>query len=261
MSRRGEPAMAVALAASLVVTAAHAASRSQIPAADFPSFAFQQHPGAALPLDSILRGPDGHPLRLGSLFGARPVVLDFDYDRCQTLCGVVLDQVTAALRALPLDPLRDYELIGVDIDPQATPQDAAAFARRHGAEHPGMIVLTGDETSVRRLAESAGFSYRRDDATGQFAHPAGIVIATPAGRISRYLPGVSWRPLDLRLALAEAAGETVAAPSERLLLLCYCYDPQTGQYDLAVGDLLKVVGALTLLALGSIVWFAAHRAG
>jgi protein SCO1 len=237
---------------ALVATAARAAP-SAIPPSDFATFAFQQQLGTVLPFDLVLRGLDGKPVRFGDLFDGRPVLLDFEYDRCTTLCGVMLDQLTAALRALPLKPGRDYTLATIDIDPDATPQQAADFAKAHGIDEAKAIVLTGDAAAIRRLADAAGFPYRRDNTTGQYAHPAGFVVATPHGTISRYLLGLDWQPLDLRLALAEAAGNRVAAPAQTLLLFCYCYDPQTGRYDLAIGRLLQVVGAATLLVVAGII--------
>jgi protein SCO1/2 len=248
---------AAAFLVAMALAGTASAAPSSIPPSAFAGFAFVQHPGAALPLDVELRGMDGKPVRFGDLFDGRPVVLDFEYDRCTTLCGVMLDRIAAALRALPLKAGRDYRLVALDIDPAATPEQAEAFARAHGAGD--MIVLTGAEPAIRRLADAAGFPYRRDDATGQYAHPAGFVVATPQGRVSRYLPGLDWRPFDLRMALVEAAGGAVAAPADDVLLFCYCYDPQTGRYDLAIGRLLKVVGAATLLALAGTVGVAARR--
>ncbi len=229
-----------------------AAAPSAIRSAEFTDFAFRQHLGAKLPLDVILRGEDGKPVRLGSLFDGRPIVIDFEYDRCTVLCGTMLDRLSAAMA-----PLHDARLVAIDIDPAATPQAAADFARAHGAE----TVLTGDEAAVRRVADAAGFPYRRDSASGQYAHPAGFLVAAPDGTIVRYFLGFDWRPLDLRLGIAEAAGHRIAAPAEQILLFCYCYDPQTGHYDLAVARLLAVVGAVTLLGLAGIVGLAARRSG
>jgi protein SCO1/2 len=244
----------------VVATPAIAATPSGIPAADFATFAFAQHPGAVLPLDAELRNAEGNSVRLASLFDGHPVLLDFEYDRCTTLCGVMLDQLTAALGKLPLQAGRDYRLIAIDIDSAATPPQATAFARAHGADHTGMTVLTGDEAEIRRIADAAGFPYRRDPATGQYAHPAGFVVATPDGRISRYLLGLDWQPLDLRLALSEAAGARIAAPAEQVLLFCYCFDPQTGRYNLAVSRLLEVLGAATLLVVAGVIGNAARVA-
>jgi len=172
---------------------------------------------------------------------------------------VMLDQITTALRSLPLKAGRDYRLVAVDIDPDTTPQQAADFAKAHGVSGDGMSVLTGDEAAIRRLAAAAGFPYRRDPATGQYAHPAGFIVATPSGAVSRYLLGLDWRPFDLRLALTEAGNATIAAPAQAVLLFCYCYDPQTGRYDLAIGRLLDLIGAVTLLAIAGVVWAASRR--
>lgn len=250
--------LALVLMAVMLATPASAAPPS-IPATDFAAFAFDQHPGAQLPLDDVLNGVDGRPVRLGNLFDGKPVLIDFEYDRCTTLCGVTLDQITAALRSLPLQPGRDYRFVAIDIDPGAMPRQAESFAKAHGVIGEGTSVLTGDEIAIRRLADAAGFPYRRDPATGQYAHPAGFLVATPSGAISRYLLGFDWRPFDLRLALTEAGRATIAAPARAVLLFCYCYDPQTGRYDLAIGRLLEVVGAATLLALAGLVWAASRR--
>lgn len=253
--------LAAWLATMMLAMPAAAAAPSGIPAADFAGFAFDQHPGAQLPLDATLRGAGGTPVRLGSLFDGKPVLLDFEYDRCTTLCGVMLDQIVAALRSLPLKPGADYRLVLIDIDPDATPAQAADFAAAHGAAGDGISVLTGDAGAIGRIAAAAGFPYRRDPASGQYAHPAGFLVATPKGVVSRYLLGFDWRPFDLRMALTEGARSTIAAPARAVLLFCYCYDPQTGRYDLAVGRLLDVVGAATLLALAGLVLVAARRSG
>jgi protein SCO1/2 len=248
---------AIFLAMALAGTAAWA-KPSAILAADFSAFAFDQRPGAQLPLDAKLRGTDGRPVRLGSLFDGKPVLIDFEYDRCTTLCGIMLDQITAALQSLPLTAGHDYRLVAIDIDPASTPRQAADFAEAHGFGGRGITVLTGDEAAIRRLADAAGYPYRRDPATGQYAHPAGFFVATPDGRISRYLLGFDWRPFDLRLALVEAAKATIAAPARAVLLFCYCYDPQTGRYDLAIGRLLQVVGGGAILVVAGLI-FAAER--
>jgi protein SCO1/2 len=244
-------ALAAALLATLALMQPCAAAPSAIRPAEFTDFAFRQHLGAKLPLDAVLRGANGIPVRLGSLFDGRPVVIDFEYDRCTVLCGTMLDRLSAAMA-----PLGDARLVAIDIDPEATPRAAADFAHAHGAK----TVLTGDEATIRRVADAAGFPYRRDPTSGQYAHPAGFLVAAPDGTIARYFLGFDWRALDLRLGIAEAAGYRIAAPAEEILLFCYCYDPQTGRYDLAVARLLAVVGAATLLVLAGIVGLASRRA-
>jgi len=57
--------------------------------------------------------------------------------------------------------------------------------------------------------------------------PRGYVVLTPEGRISRYLTD-RVLPRDLRLALVEAAANTIGSRVDQLLLYCYRYDPLTG---------------------------------
>jgi protein SCO1/2 len=104
-----------------------------------------------------------------------------------------------------------------------------------------------------------GFHYRYDPAIDQFAHPAGIMIVTPAGTVARYLLGVGFRPLDLRLGLTEAARGRISSPVADLLLLCYCYDPGTGRYSFAIRDTTRALCAATLLALGFMVFRLSRR--
>jgi len=239
-----------------------AAAQSSLPADALADLAFAQHPGAALPRDVLLRDEQDRPVRVGDLFrdGKRPIVLVFDYFRCTTLCGLVLGDLAAALRKVPLTPGRDYEIVAVSIDPRETPQDAAALKARHFERTPALAgtahFLVGDEAAVRRLADAVGFHYRFDEALGQYAHPAGVVLVSPDGTVSRYILGIQYEPMDLRLGIVDAAQGTVASPSTHLLLLCYGYDPAQGKYNLVVGNLLRITGVASMAAIGLVILLA-----
>ena len=73
-----------------------------------------------------------------------------------------------------------------------------------------------------------------DRETKQFAHPTGVIVLTPDGRLARYLFGIEYGPRDLRYALVEASDGTVGSPVDSLLLFCYHYDPTIGRYGLAI---------------------------
>jgi protein SCO1/2 len=259
-------ALARALLVLMVVLHASAArAHSSLPAAALRDLAFVQHPGARLPLDAALRDEQGRAVRLGDFFDGKPVLLVFDYFRCETLCGTVLQQLGGALGELDLNPGADYALVAVSIDPRETPDDAARMKREHLAQGPlashaaGLHFLVGTAAEVRRIADAAGFPYRYDPAIDQYAHPAGFVLASPAGTIARYILGIAYRPLDLRLGLVEASRGAIAAPVAHALLLCYGYDPVSGRYNLAVHRLLVVTGILTIAAIGAFIAFAARR--
>ena len=55
------------------------------------------------------------------------------------------------------------------------------------------------------------------------------------------------------MALTEASDGHIGGLADAILLYCFCYDPATGKYGLAISRLLKAGGVLTVLALGGFV--------
>lgn len=222
---------------------------------------FEQHLGESLPLDLPFRDETGKEVRLGDYFGQRPVLLSFVYFRCPVLCPQITIGTSAALKGVPYQPGREFEVVFVSFDPEDTPAQAAekksAAVERYGktSTASGWHFLTGDADSIARLTEAAGFRYAYDPTIRQFAHASGLIVATPQGQLARYLFGVEYAPKDLKLALFEAAEGKIGGLSEKLMLLCFNYDAALGKYTVATLFSVKVAGALTLAALiFSMVW-------
>jgi len=218
-----------------------------------------------IPLELMFRDETGQQVQLKNYFGQRPAVLALVYYRCPMLCTMTLNGMSEAFKPLKLQMGRDFDVITVSFDPRETPQLAAAKKRayvkeygRSGAE-TGWHFLTGDEPSIKALADSCGFNFFYDPKTDQFGHASTIMLLTPGGRISRYFQGIEYSANDLRLGLIEASGGKIGSKTDQLLLLCYQYDPATGRYGLAIMRAVRVGGILTLLALGSFIYFAVKR--
>lgn len=260
----GAAALAQTAPSTAPLTEPHLMRRSHGPhstlhAADTAGLGFQQRMGAALPLGAALRDASGRRVHLGDFFRGEPVVLVLDYLRCRTLCGVVLEHTAKTLALTPLGAGRDYQVVAVSIDPRDGPAESSMARKKYLEGLPASSAaawhfLTGSDTAVRSIANAVGFHYRYDPAIDQYAHPAGIMIATPRGTIARYLLGVGFRPLDLRLALTEASHGRISSPVSDLLLLCYCYDPGTGQYSFAIRNTTRALCAATVLGLGFMVF-------
>jgi protein SCO1/2 len=269
-------ALALALAGLAAASAAPAqfmTGRSESPA-DRPALAakdiiervgFDQRLGASLPLDASFRDEAGRPVKLGDYFGARPVVLALVYYRCPMLCTLVERGAAGAARALRQVPGRDYDFVFVSFDPQDTPERAAEKKRETVAAygHPdaaaGFHFLTGAAPASAAVAEAVGFRWTTDPVTGEFAHAAGLVVATPDGRVSRYLYGAEFAPRDLKLALVESSQGKIGGPVEKMLLYCFRYDAGLGRYTAASLLALRVAAALTLAAIAGYFVFAAIR--
>lgn len=249
----------IVLAVLIALPAAPAAAHPVLTAAQLADLHFRQHPGAPLPLETRFTDEGGNTVRLGQFFRGKPVVLVLEYLHCTTLCGVVLGNLAQALDHVPLDAGRDFQVVAVSIDPHETPADARAAKAQHLARyhHPdaaaGWHFLTGSATAIAKLADAVGFPYRYDEEDDQFAHPAGVTLAAPDGTIARYILGIDYVPLDLRLGLTEAAKGTISSPVTHLLLLCYGYDPSKGRYTLTVVNAMRVAGLVTVLGLAMMI--------
>ncbi len=226
---------------------------------------FDQRLGEALPLDAVFTDEQGRSVELGEYFGQRPVVLSFVYYECPMLCTIGLNGLSAALQVLSFVPGQEFEVVTVSFDSKETPALAAAkkkayLARyqRAGAE-AGWHFLTGSDASIQALTRAAGFRYVWDEATRQFAHPSGIVVATPEGRISHYLFGVEYAPKDLRFSLIEAAAGRIGNVADQLLLYCYQYDPQSGRYSASIINIVRGLAVLTVLALAGFIVSASRK--
>ena len=222
---------------------------------------FEQRLGETLPLDLPFRDETGKAVRLGDYFGSRPVLLAFVYFRCPVLCPQIIIGTAAAMKGVGYEPGQELEIVFVSFDPEDTPALAAekksSAVERYGKQGSaaGWHFLTGDAASIQRLTASAGFRYAYDPTIDQFAHASGVVVATPDGRLARYLYGVEYAPKDLKLALFEAGEGRIGGLAEKLMLLCFDYDAALGKYTVATLFAIKVGGALTLAVLiFSMIW-------
>jgi len=212
---------------------------------------------AQIPLDITLRDETGADIRLAEMAFDKPVVLALVYYRCPMLCNMTLDGLVRGLSRVSLDAGHDFTVVAVSFDPTES-HELAATARRAAVTRYGRAdaesgwrFLTGDEVQTRRLADAVGFRYRYDDATAQYAHAAGVMVLAPGGKVSRYLYGVEYAPRDLQLALVEASAGRVGSTRDRVLLLCYHYDPATGKYGVAILRVLRLAGLATAIGLAS----------
>ena len=218
-----------------------------------------------IPLGLTFTDEAGRDVRLGDYFTTRPVVLALVYYECPMLCTQVLNGLVGSLEGLTFDAGRDYEIVVVSFDPGETPALAAErrdlFLKRYGrpGSAAGVHFLTGRQAAITELTGAVGFRYVYDAAIDQFAHPAAITVLTPAGHVSRYLFGIEFAPKDLRLALVEASAGRIGTRLDQALLFCYHYDPESGTYGLAIMNLIRLGGLLTIGSLGAFILVTLRR--
>lgn len=212
--------------------------------------------GEPMLTDLTFRDHTGRQVKLADYFdGERPVLLSFAYHSCQTLCAMVLEATTTGISGVEWTVGQEYEVVTISIDPADTPEKAARkraeLLRRYGRDsaEQGWHFLVGDQETITRATEAAGFRYFYDERLQNYAHPATIMFLTPDGRFARYLYGITFEPNDIRIALLEASRGNTISTVEQIILYCYRYDPNANSYVLLATNIMKIGGALTLFAL------------
>jgi len=214
---------------------------------------FDQHPDRLLPLQLEFRDERGARVRLADYLGATPAALVFAYYNCSNLCPTVIHHLAQRLAGASGPAARSLPVVVVSIDPHDSPAQAAQMkAGAEGGALPGVQrwhFLTGEQSAIAELTGAAGFRYAYEPATRQYAHAAGYILLTPQGRIARYFLGFDFTSSQLEQSIDEAAALRISTPVERLLLLCFHYDPLIGRHSGTVMAALRGVSAAALLAL------------
>ena len=246
-----------------------AAQQMGIPAASLPMMVqgvgIDQNLNAQLPLELKFKDENGQVVRLGQYFREKPVVLALVYYQCPGLCDLILNGLSHTMEQISLNVGSDYEVVTVSFNPKETWQLANAKKanyiekyNRSGAKE-GWHFLTGDEASIKSLADTVGFHYKYDPVNNQFAHASAIYVITPEGKIARYFYGIEYKPRDFRLGLVEASANKIGTPADQVLLFCYHYDPTTGKYGMAITQVTRALGTATVLLLGGFVFIMLRR--
>jgi len=210
-----------------------------------------------IPLNLPFVDSTGKSVVLSDYFGKRPVVLALVYYTCPMMCPETLAGMTNVFKDTSLKMGKDYEVVTVSFNPSETPQIAAAAKQEwlgrlgNPDAQNAWHFLTGTPDSINKLTDAAGFRYRWDPQTKQYNHATAIMVVTPQGRLSKYFYGVAYSPRDLRLGLVQASENKIGTAVDAILLYCCRYNAVTGKYDLLVGRLLSIGGAITILVLGS----------
>ena len=246
-----------AVAAGMLLSASTVFAQAGMPNPNvFEEVGIDQKLDEQIPLDLTFRNERGETVRLGEYFGRKPVIVSLVYYNCPMLCTQILNGMVETFRIINFTAGNEFEVVTVSIDPTETDSLASAKKAEYITAYDregtagGWHFLTGDQEQITRLAQSVGFRYVYDESNGQYAHASGIMVATPDGRLARYLYGIEYGAKDLTFSLMEAAEGKIGSPVEKLLLLCYHYDPATGKYGVVVTTLLRGAALLLLVVLG-----------
>lgn len=222
-----------------------------------------EHLGSMLPLDLTFTDDQGQSVTLGKYFsGKKPVILQLGYLGCPMLCSLVSQGTVDSLRKLSLTAGKDYEIVFVSIDPKETYKLAADKKETYVQDYhregsrDGFHFLVGKQPEITKLAEAVGFKYKWVEDVQQYSHPAVVMVASPEGKLTRYLYGVKFDDQTMRLSLVEASDGKVGNTIDQIILTCFHYDGTQGKYAMVAVNMMRAGGALTVIVLGTVLVLA-----
>lgn len=184
-----------------------------------------------------------------------PLVISPIYFNCPGLCNFHLNGLTDTLKTVDWSPSKEFEIMAFSFDPTETSDVAAQkkenYLKLYGREGTadGWHFVTADQETVNKLTESVGFKFKWNEQAKEWSHASAAIIVSPEGKISRYLHGIQFDARDVELALNEAADGKVGNIVDSVMLFCFKYDSHQSKYGLQVFNLMKLAGAVTVIAL------------
>jgi protein SCO1/2 len=220
-----------------------------------PDIGIIEHLGDTLPLDLTFFNEQNQQVTLRQLVD-KPTILCFVYFDCPGLCSPLLNGVSEVISKVDLTLGRDYKVITISFNTSDNPEKAIEkkknFVQKISKENRDYwIYLTGTQQNITSITEAVGYKYKPQGL--DFAHPSAIIVVSPAGKITRYLYGLTYLPFDVKMALIEAQ-KGIARPSiHKVLEYCFAYNPASKTYTLQVtrifGSLILGVALLVFLGL------------
>jgi protein SCO1/2 len=210
--------------------------------------------GQYVPLDATFNDEDGKPVTLKSLVN-KPTILMLVYYRCPGICSPLMNSVSSVAEKLDMEAGKDYNMVTISFDPTENWTVASAKKGNYFDMMKKKIpagswrFLTGDSVNIARITDGVGFRYKKQD--NDYIHSSVITVLAPDGKIARYLYGPEFLPLEVKLALTEA-GEGKTGPTiNKLLKLCFSYDPAGRKYVL---NLTRIAGGVMILLIAGFVF-------
>lgn len=205
-----------------------------------------EHLDQIIPLNLEFQNELDQTVSLGSIID-KPTILSFVYFDCPGLCPPLLAGISDVIDKLDMKLGEEYQVVTISFNPKDFPEKAREKKMNYVQDIPEgdrlhWKWLTGDQNNIIAITDSVGWKYKPQGV--DFAHPSAIIVISPEGKITRYLYGLNFLPFDVKMALIEAQRGVSRPTINKILDICFAYDPGSRSYSLQIT---RVVGGLLLL--------------
>jgi protein SCO1 len=199
-----------------------------------------------IPDDIYIINTDGERENLLSLLD-KPTAIAIVYYRCPGICSPFMTSVAEVVQNSNMVIGEEYQILNISFDPtegtnlSRANQNSYHMLISKEFDPDGWRFFTTDSLNSRKLTDAVGFKYRRQGL--DFLHTSALIFVSNDGKITRYLHGTYFLPMDLKMAVVETAEGKSGPSMSRLLSYCYSYDPAGQAY---VFNVTRVAGSIIL---------------
>ena len=214
-----------------------------------------------IPINLKFCNEQNDTITLGELI-KQPTVLSFVYFDCPGLCSPLQQGISEVIDQSDLKIGKDYKVITISFnyrdDPQKAGKKKKNFAQTISKNKcANWFYLTSDSVNINAILRAVGYKVK---VTGMdFAHPSGIVVVSPKGKITRYLYGLKFLPFDFKMAVIEAQKELSRPTISKVLDFCFAYDQEGKKYTLQVTKLAASIIIFLAISLLSFLIIRSRR--
>jgi protein SCO1/2 len=209
--------------------------------------------GDTIPMDLTFNNENNESVTLRQLLN-KPTILSFVFYDCPGICPALQSGVANVVSHLDMELGKDFQIITISFNPLDNPERAKEIKINYVQQIPedqrkNWIYLTGEQENITKITEAVGYRYI---AQGMgFAHPSAIMIISPAGKITRYLYGLTYLPFDVKMAIIESQKGLARPTINKVMELCFSYNPASKTYTLQVTRVFgTIIIVIALFVLG-----------
>ena len=209
----------------------------------------KEHLGVLIDNKYVFVDAAGREFTMEDLRG-KPTIVVFSYYRCDGSCTAINKTLRATLRKVKEWEMgEDYNVLTLSFDPNDTTDSLNTFLEYSGFDkglpHGWRMATFKNPAEIEELTASVGFKYFWEPRDQVFLHPSVYVVASPEGRVTRYLYVASIKSEDIAVSITKAYGGELLETKviDFLIGACYSYNYKEGKYSLNY-PIFIAVGAL-----------------
>ena len=199
---------------------------------------------------------NGLTVKLSKVADGKPLMLVPVYYECPSICGVMVQEVLGYVNKSRFVAGKDFSLAFFSFDEKENYELAAekreAFLAEVEKQGIAVEFLTASQEVISGLMGQLGFKFVRRGK--DFDHPPALYVLSKDLQVSSVFKTVLLDVESLDLALVNASEGGLGNFFDKVFLVCSSFDPQKGKYTLSVLKVVRLVGLITVVLLGGLLF-------